>query len=73
MCPGIQVRYGVSFHGLGLNCNTELSWFNNISPCGDHNKAVTSLSQVCQQNVEPHDVEPVLIKNLAETIGFRLD
>lgn len=28
---GIQVRHGVTTHGLALNCNVDLSWFEQVS------------------------------------------
>ena len=46
---GIQVSHGVSFHGLGLNCCPDLSWFDHIVPCGIPSLQVTSLShQLCR-------------------------
>ncbi|KAJ3146497.1 putative lipoyltransferase 2, mitochondrial [Geranomyces variabilis] len=40
---GIQVRRHVSSHGFALNCNTDLSWFEHIVPCGLVGKGVTSI------------------------------
>uniref|UniRef100_A0A673WSN1 Octanoyl-[acyl-carrier-protein]:protein N-octanoyltransferase LIPT2, mitochondrial n=1 Tax=Salmo trutta TaxID=8032 RepID=A0A673WSN1_SALTR len=37
-------RY-ITSHGLALNCNTDMGWFENIVPCGIVGKGVTSLSQ----------------------------
>ena len=31
---GIAVRQGITFHGLALNVNTDLSYFDRIIPCG---------------------------------------
>ena len=31
---GIAVRRSIAFHGLALNVNTDLSYFNRIIPCG---------------------------------------
>eukprot|EP00730_Choanoeca_flexa_P012498 TRINITY_DN4331_c0_g1_i3.p1 TRINITY_DN4331_c0_g1~~TRINITY_DN4331_c0_g1_i3.p1 ORF type:complete len:154 (+),score=18.38 TRINITY_DN4331_c0_g1_i3:327-788(+) len=42
---GVQVSHGVAYHGFALNCNTDLSWFNHIVPCGIVDKSVTSLSK----------------------------
>ena len=42
---GIQVSRGVAFHGLALNCDPDLSWFDHITPCGVEDRGVTSLSQ----------------------------
>jgi lipoate-protein ligase B len=42
---GIQVRHGVTSHGLALNCNTDLGWYEHIVPCGIPDKSVTSVSR----------------------------
>ncbi len=40
---GIRIRRGVSFHGLALNVDPNLSHFDGIVPCGISEHGVTSL------------------------------
>ena len=40
---GVRVRRWVSFHGISLNVNPRLGYFQGIVPCGIHGAAVTSL------------------------------
>ncbi len=40
---GIRVRKGVSFHGISLNVDPDLSHFGGIVPCGIREHGVTSL------------------------------
>ncbi len=40
---GIRVRRWVSFHGLSLNIDPDLSHFNGIIPCGIQDHGVTSM------------------------------
>jgi lipoyl(octanoyl) transferase len=40
---GIRVRLGVSFHGISLNVDPDLSHFSGIVPCGVRDHGVTSL------------------------------
>jgi lipoyl(octanoyl) transferase len=40
---GIRVRRWVSFHGIALNVEPELSHFDGIVPCGVSDRGVTSL------------------------------
>ncbi len=40
---GIRVRRWVSFHGISLNVDPDLSHFDGIVPCGVREHGVTSL------------------------------
>ncbi len=42
---GIKVSRGITMHGLAFNVNTDLSYFENIIPCGIEDKTVTSLAK----------------------------
>merc|ERR1712062_610462 len=41
----------VTSHGLALNCDIDLTWFDHIVPCGIEGKGVTSLSQEMSRTV----------------------
>jgi len=51
---GVHLSRWVSMHGFGLNINTDLSYFNNIIPCGiqEENKSVTSLSNELGKEID---------------------
>ncbi len=40
---GIRVRHGVSFHGISINVDPDLTHFDGIVPCGISEHGVTSL------------------------------
>jgi lipoyl(octanoyl) transferase len=42
---GVHNSQLVTSHGLALNCNTDLTWFDYIVPCGIEGKGVTSLTK----------------------------
>lgn len=42
---GIAIRRGISFHGLALNVNTDLTPFSWINPCGLNDVGVTSVQR----------------------------
>jgi lipoyl(octanoyl) transferase len=41
---GVKASKFVTMHGFAFNVNTDLTYFNNINPCGFTDKGVTSLS-----------------------------
>uniref|UniRef100_A0A1I8B329 BPL/LPL catalytic domain-containing protein n=1 Tax=Meloidogyne hapla TaxID=6305 RepID=A0A1I8B329_MELHA len=57
---GIQIRNGITSHGLALNCETDLKWFDYIIPCGLQNKSTTSISKELNKQIKVNDViEPL--------------
>ncbi len=42
---GVKASRYVTMHGFAFNVNTDLSYFNNINPCGFTDKGVTSLQK----------------------------
>ena len=47
---GVRIRRGVTLHGLALNVNTDLSFFDLIVPCGVANRKVISLAKLIPIN-----------------------
>ncbi len=41
---GVRIERGRSLHGVALNVDTDLSWFDRIIPCGIRGHGVTSLA-----------------------------
>lgn len=56
---GVHCSRYVTTHGLALNCNTDLTWFNHIVPCGIKGKGVTSVSRELNANITIADVLPI--------------
>jgi len=69
---GIAVRRGVSFHGLALNVNPDLTPFAWIQPCGLQGIGVTSLQAESRNLVEIVDVKPVLQRNVEAVFQTQL-
>jgi lipoyl(octanoyl) transferase len=53
----------VTSHGLALNVNADLSFFNLIVPCGITSKPVTSMQQQLNRTIPMQDVAHTLIRN----------
>jgi lipoyl(octanoyl) transferase len=69
---GVRVRRGVTTHGLALNVNTDLRWFDEMIPCGIHGKGVTTLARELGHDVPMDAVEDELARQLATHFGLRL-
>ena len=69
---GVRVKRGVTTHGLALNVNTDLRWFDEMIPCGIADKGVTSLARERGHAVPMDEVEDELARQLAAHFGLRL-
>ncbi len=68
---GVRVRRGVTTHGLALNVNTDLKWFDEMIPCGIPGIEVTSLARELGSSVPMEAVEDELVRQLAAHFGLR--
>ncbi len=59
---GVKVSRGVTMHGLALNVNTDLSYFNHINPCGYINKGVTSMKNELGKEIDINEVVGLIKK-----------
>jgi lipoyl(octanoyl) transferase len=69
---GVRVRRGVTTHGLALNVNTELRWFDEMIPCGIRDKDVTSLERELGHPVPMEAAEEAMSSALARGFGLKL-
>ena len=69
---GVRVKRAVTTHGLALNVNTDLRWFDEMVPCGIPDKEVTSLARELGRPVPMDEVEDELARQLARHLGLRL-
>jgi lipoyl(octanoyl) transferase len=58
---GIHVSRGVTMHGLAINVNTDLSYFDNIISCGIEGVKMTSLDKELGKKNRMNDIKKSLI------------
>ena len=69
---GIKASRWVTMHGFALNVNTDLTYFDNIVPCGISDKGVTSLQEILNQKIAPKTVKEKLYENIARLFNAEL-
>ena len=68
---GVRLRRWVSFHGVAINVEPDLSHFDGIVPCGIRGHGVTSLVDLGLPVTMP-DLDLALAAAFAEVFGERL-
>jgi lipoyl(octanoyl) transferase len=61
---GVKASKFVTMHGFAFNVNTDLSYFNNINPCGFTDKGVTSLRKELGAFQDYDSVKNIVKRNL---------
>ena len=69
---GVKISRGVSYHGLALNVNTDLSLFDHIIPCGITDRPVTSMARVMDADVDLDVVAYSLTYHFGQKMGYRM-
>jgi len=69
---GVRISQLVSMHGFALNVNTDLSYFNNIIPCGIQGKSVTSLQNELGRQVEMNEVQKIVLRELKQGFNMKI-
>lgn len=69
---GVKASRWVTMHGFALNVDNDLSYFENIIPCGISNKSITSITNEIANQVDKYDVKEKIIKNFENIFSAKL-
>ena len=69
---GIRCSRWITMHGFALNVNTDLSYFENIIPCGIQNKQVTSMQKELGNKIDMEEVKQKLKSNFEKIFNVKI-
>jgi len=67
---GVAVRRAITFHGLALNVNTDLTYFERIVPCGLAWADVTSMARELRAEQDQSKVRSRFLHHFTELFGY---
>ena len=69
---GVKIARGIAYHGFAINITTDLSYYDNIVPCGITDRPVTSMAEVLGADVDMGMAQYSLAYQLGKGMGFRM-
>ncbi|MGI0083640.1 MAG: lipoyl(octanoyl) transferase LipB [Nitrososphaerales archaeon] len=67
---GVAVSHWVSYHGLALNVNTDLTYFQKINPCGFDAGIMTSVSKEVGRRVEVEEAKKAVLEGFHSNLAI---
>jgi len=67
---GLRVSKGVTMHGVAMNCDVEMGWYDRFVPCGISDAGVTSLSLETGRDVTVAEATPLLQRHLTTYLSW---
>lgn len=70
---GVRFSHWTTMHGLALNVNTDLSYYDGIVPCGIRDKKVTSIKNLLKRAYSLKDIEAKFIEHFESVFGVKIN
>ena len=68
---GVKASRYITMHGLALNVNTDLSYFDYINPCGFTDRGVTSMGKELNRKVDLREVSEIMKNSFEKVFGMK--
>ncbi len=72
---GVAVKHWITFHGVAINLNTDLSDFRQINPCGLTSDVMSSLSKVTNKKIDMKKFTEIIVDkytNIFDTTFYNI-
>ena len=69
---GLKVSRHCTMHGIAINVNTDLKYFNYIVPCGIPDKGVTSLQKELDKEINMNEVRGIFTDELEKQLNIKI-
>lgn len=69
---GVHGSRYITTHGLALNCDIDLGWFDHIVPCGLVGKKATSLTNETNRTISINETQPIFLSSFSKIFNCSL-
>jgi len=69
---GVAVSKWITYHGVAINVNVDLSFFDLINPCGITDYPVGSIAQLLGKGQGMREVERALVRSFAKHFAYNV-
>ena len=69
---GVRCSRWVTMHGIALNVNTDLTYYDYIVPCGIQDKGITSIQKEIGKQLDMQHVKEALLKKFEKHFALNL-
>jgi lipoate-protein ligase B len=66
---GVKVSRWITMHGVAINVNSDLSYFDRIVPCGISGRGVTSVERMLSRRVALNEFSKLFVNSFGRVFG----
>lgn len=67
---GVRISGGVTCHGISLNVNTDLTFYDHIVPCGMPRLTVTSVERILGKPADMEGIKRAFVSHFGRVMGL---